>query len=230
MWLGRACGPMLTIHSERSKVSEVKVITRERAAGTRGRPRKAIADSFLREAFKTGRNISVSRVATTLGVHQNTVKNYMKLYKISQQPFSTMLDPPLDSLIKRFKDLHPNAGIRYIRGFLLQRGMRVQRSRIVASLSRVDGVAKVILRNKTIKRREYKSAQPNALWHMDGHHKLGPWGFVIHGITDGFNRVVRRGYVKPWPCADVPSVADHRDEGIDKQHRQGSACTIPGGH
>ena len=192
MRLSRARSPMLTVPSERSKVSEVKVITRECATGTRGRPRKAIADSFLREAFKTGRNISVSRVATTLGVHRNTVKNYMKLYKISRQPFSTMLDPLLDSLIKGFKDSHPNAGIRYIRGFLLQRGMRVQRSRIVASLSRVDGVAKVILRNKTIKHREYKSARPNALWHMDGHHKLGPWGFVIHGITDGFDRVVCR--------------------------------------
>lgn len=26
---------------------------------------------------------------------------------------------------------------------------------------------------------------------MDGHHKLGPWGIVIHGITDGFDRIVR---------------------------------------
>jgi len=114
----------------------------------------------------------------------------MKLYKIIRQPFSTILDPLLDLKIKQFKDSHPNAGIRYIRGFLLQQGIRVQRSRITASLSRVDDVAKVVLRNKTIKRREYKSARPNALWHLDGHHKLGPWGIVIHGIIDGFDRVV----------------------------------------
>ena len=171
-------------------MSEVKVITREKITGKRGRPRKVIADSFLREAFKTGRNISVSRVATTLGVHRGTVKNYMKLYKIVRQPFSTIRDPLLDSMIKKFKDSHPNTGIRYVRGFLLQNGIRVQRSRITASLSRVDEVAKVILRNKTIRRREYKSARPNALWHMDGHHKLGPWGIVVHGITDGFDRVV----------------------------------------
>ena len=94
-------------------------------------------------------------------------------------------------MIKRFKDSHPNAGIRYIRGFFLHQGIRVQRSRILGSLTRVDNVAKVVLRNKTIKRREYKSARPNALWHIDGHHKLGPWGIVIHGITDGFDRVVR---------------------------------------
>ena len=115
----------------------------------------------------------------------------MKIYKIVCQPFSDIPDPSLDSMIRRFKDSHPNAGIRYIRGFLLQQGMRVPRSRIIASLTRVDDVAKVILRNKTIKRREYKSARPNALWHLDGHHKLGPWGIVIHGIVDGFDRLVR---------------------------------------
>lgn len=114
----------------------------------------------------------------------------MKLYKIARQPFSTVPDPLLDSTIKWYKELHPNTGLRYVRGFLLQQGIRVQRCCITVSLCRVDDVARVVLRHKTIKRREYKSARPNALWHLDGHHKLGPWGIVIHGITDGFDRVV----------------------------------------
>ena len=176
-------------YSERSKVSEVKVIRTERS-GRRGRPRKVISDAFLQEAFRSSRNISISRVATSLGVHRNSVKRYMKLYDITRQPFSTISDVLLDSMIRSFKDSHPNSGIRYIRGFLLQQGARVQRSRVTASLSRVDDIAKVVLRNTTIKRREYKSARPNALWHLDGHHKLGLWGIVIHGITDGFDRVV----------------------------------------
>ena len=54
----------------------------------------------------------------------------------------------------------------------------------------MDNVAKTVLRNKIIKRREYKSSRPNALWHVDGHHKLGPWGIVIHGLTDGYDRLV----------------------------------------
>ena len=160
--------------------------------GGHGRPQKIISDSFLREAFRSGRNISISRIATSLGMHCNLVKKYMKLYKIIRQPFSTMSNSRLDLMIKRFKDSHPNAGIHYVRGFLLQQGIRVQRSRIVASLGRVDDIAKVVVHNKTIKRREYKSARPNALWHMDGHHKLGPWGIVIHGITDSYDRVVCR--------------------------------------
>ena len=58
------------------------------------------------------------------------------------------------------------------------------------SLTRVDNLAKTMLRSKVIKRRDYQSPRPNALWHVDGHHKLGPWGVVIHGLTDGYDRVV----------------------------------------
>jgi len=27
---------------------------------------------------------------------------------------------------------------------------------------------------------------PNSLWHIDGHHSLIRWGFVVHGCVDGF--------------------------------------------
>ena len=176
--------------SEKSSVSQIKVITTERS-GKRGRPRKVISEAFLKEAFKPGRNISVSKLASSLPVHKNTLKNYMREYGITQQLFSTIPDSSLDAIVRKYKREHPNTGIRYLRGHLFQQGIRVQRERIIASLGRVDDVAKVILRNTVIKRREYKSARPNALWHLDGHHKLGPWGIVIHGFVDGFDRVVR---------------------------------------
>ena len=177
------------LQSERSKVSQIKVVTIQRS-GKRGWPQKTISKAFLSEAFKPGRNISISKLASSLRVHRKTLKSYMRQYKITWQPFSTISDPSLDSIVRKYKDKRPNTGIRYLRGYLLHQGIRVQRERITASLSRVDDIAKVILRNKTIKRREYKSARPNALWHVDGHHKLGPWGIVIHGFTDGYDRVV----------------------------------------
>ncbi|KAI6149917.1 hypothetical protein BKA82DRAFT_4339055 [Pisolithus tinctorius] len=37
-----------------------------------------------------------------------------------------------------------------------------------------------------------KVSHPNALWHMDGHHKLVHWGIVIHGIIDGYCHTVVR--------------------------------------
>ena len=177
------------LRSEGSRVSRPKVIAIQKS-GRRGRPRKVISEAFLKEAFRPGRNISVSKLATSLPIHRNTLRAYMSSYKIKRRPFSTISDSSLDVVVKRYKDSHPNTGIRYLRGYLFQQGIRIQRQRIIASLSRVDNVAKVILRHKIIKRREYKSSRPNALWHVDGHHKLGPWGIVIHGLTDGYDRLV----------------------------------------
>ena len=32
--------------------------------------------------------------------------------------------------------------------------------------------------------------QPNSLWHVDGHHSLIRWVFVIHGCIDGFSKLI----------------------------------------
>jgi hypothetical protein len=34
----------------------------------------------------------------------------------------------------------------------------------------------------------YWVPHPNAVWHIDGHHKLIKWGFVIHGAIEGYSR------------------------------------------
>ena len=183
--------PLILYLSDASRVTKPKVIAIERSKG-RGRPRKVISKAFLMEAFKPGRNISVSKLASSLPVHKNTIKNYMRQYKITRQPFSTISNETLDALIRRYKQEHPNVGIRYLRGYFFKQNIRVQRRRIIASLSRVDNITKVIRHSTTIKRREYTSTRPNALWHMDGHHKLGPWGIVIHGFVDGYDRTASR--------------------------------------
>jgi hypothetical protein len=36
----------------------------------------------------------------------------------------------------------------------------------------------------------YVSKGPNYQWHIDGYHKLRPFGFFIHGCIDGFSRKI----------------------------------------
>lgn len=165
------------------------MITTRKPVG-RGRPQKIISETFLQEVFRAGRNISIRTLATSLNIHRNTIAKSMKLYGITRPQFSNISNESLDAMIKGYKQRHPNTGIRYIRGHLTHHGIRVQRKRIIESLGRVDSVARVILNNKTIQRQEYISSRPNALWHVDGHHKLGPWGIVIHGFVDGYDRMV----------------------------------------
>ncbi|KAJ6511626.1 hypothetical protein DFH09DRAFT_892086, partial [Mycena vulgaris] len=62
--------------------------------------------------------------------------------------------------------------------------LKVQKRRVYASIRRVDGLGRALRQRQTIRRRTYKVSRPNALWHVDGHHKLILWGFVIHEFAD----------------------------------------------
>lgn len=41
-----------------------------------------------------------------------------------------------------------------------------------------------------IYRRSYSVPGPNALWHLDGNHKLVKWKFIVHGAIDGYSRLI----------------------------------------
>ena len=55
------------------------------------------------------------------------------------------------------------------------------------SISRITGRQ---VMNSPIQRRTYSVAGPNALWHLDGNHKLIKWRLVIHRAIDGFSRMI----------------------------------------
>lgn len=77
-----------------------------------------------------------------------------------------------------------------ILGHLRSIDLHVQQIRVVKSLSRVDPEGTRRRWAKLIKRRKYSVPGPNSLWHIDGHHSLVRWGFVIHGAIDGFSRLI----------------------------------------
>ncbi|KAH7919858.1 hypothetical protein BV22DRAFT_967275, partial [Leucogyrophana mollusca] len=84
----------------------------------------------------------------------------------------------------------PESGFRYLVGFLRSHGIRVQRQILWKSLRHVDRLGRRLRERQVIRRRKYRVTRPNALWHLDGHHKLIRWGFVIHGFIDGYCRTV----------------------------------------
>lgn len=159
--------------------------------GRQGRPRKVINKAYLQTAMTATRRLSVSRLARLLGVHRNTLHKYLRMYQIDYA-FSTITDHDLDTIVKRFREVRPESGIRYLIGFLRQKELRVQKERVVSSIKRVDPVGHLLhTQRPAIKRRQYQTSRPNAVWHIDGHHKLIRWGFVIHGGVDGYDRTVR---------------------------------------
>jgi hypothetical protein len=175
-------------HRQDTTIIPPNAVTITRNSG-HGRPSKAIDRTILEEAFAAGRRISQSKLAKIIGVHRSTVRRYLKVYDI-QTGFSTIGDDELDQLVDRFRKKRPNSGTVYLAGRLASKTMRVQRRRIRASQSRVDGAGVHIRRTRPIPRKVYHVKRPNALWHMDSYHKLILYGLVIHGIVDGYSRKV----------------------------------------
>jgi hypothetical protein len=156
----------------------------------RGRPRKNINAEYLWEAMHPSRCIPKTQLARALGVHRNMLKKRMDESGLHTK-YSSIADPDLDTLVRAYKMQKPDAGSRYVRGHLRSVGIRVQKQRVLDSLERVDRVGRFIRRRAVVRRRQYFSSRPNALWHCDGHHKLIKYGFVIHGFIDGNCHTVR---------------------------------------
>ena len=57
-----------------------------------------------------------------------------------------------------------DAGLSFVRGSLLSRGIVVQRQRVIDSMRRVDPISQSLRRIVRVQRREYNVAGPNALW------------------------------------------------------------------
>jgi len=161
----------------------------EEATNRAGRPTKTVDRDYLEEAMSSKRNITLSAMATKLKMHRNTLRRKMKLYGLSRS-FDDVSDADLDTLVEVFKAEKPNAGFRYLIGFLRRQGLHIQKERVRLALGRVDGLGQELRRQRTIQRRKYRVPHPNSLWHIDGHHKLIWWGIVVHGLIDGYCRTV----------------------------------------
>ena len=103
--------------------------------------------------------------------------------------FSTITDVEIDGIIRDFISRHGSTtGEPYLRGYFRAMGYTVQRRRIRESLNRVDPRNTALRWGALVSRGVYFVPWPNSLWHLDGHHSLIRWGFVIHGCIDGYSR------------------------------------------
>jgi len=88
------------------------------------------------------------------------------------------------------KQDHPNDGEVLLQGHLLRQGIRIPRHSLRSAIHRVDHINIVAWKRSVVRRRIYSVPHPNHIWHIDGHHKLIRWRFVIHGAVDGFSRTI----------------------------------------
>ena len=95
----------------------------------------------------------------------------------------------MDDLVKEIVTRLPACGIRSIQTLLEVNGVILQRKRVRESIRCVDPLGLETRLHSTLHCRQYNVASTNALWHIDGYHKLIRWRLVIHGDIDGYSRV-----------------------------------------
>ena len=157
-------------------------------SGNPGRPPFVVEKELLEDLRSA--SYTWTDIAKMLRISRWTLYRRVREYNLEHlSRYSDISDDELDALIRGYISRHGNTtGESYLIGFIKSRGLRVQRDRIRMSLTRVDPENTALRWACVITRRVYSVPGPNSLWHIDGHHSLIRWKFVIHGCIDGFSR------------------------------------------
>ncbi|OQV24155.1 hypothetical protein BV898_02105 [Hypsibius exemplaris] len=156
---------------------------------TGGRPRMQVGETSVGVLRQEG--FRWSQIHSLLGISRTTLyRRRVELGFVDPCPNSAISDLHLDESVREIISLQRGAGSVLVTGALRERGIRVTRKRIRASIRRIDPNGYAARVSNVIPRRIYRVAGPNALWHLDGNHKIILWGFVIHGCIDGYSRLV----------------------------------------
>ena len=150
-----------------------------------GRPVKDVnVDSIL--ALRS-LNYTWTKIASLLW---RTLYRRLAEADISTDDHTQLSERELDDTIRSLKYNHPNDGEVLIQGQLLSMGVRVPRQALCDSIHRVDHHTVASRRHSVVRRRVYSVPFPTSVWHIDSHHKMVRWRFIVHGAIDGFSRTV----------------------------------------
>ena len=130
-----------------------------------------------------------TEITALISCSTHTIQIKLKEFGIKFNRFNDITNEDLDDLVKEIVTNLPACGIRSIQTLLKVNGVILQRERIRESIHRVDPLGLETRLSRTLHRRQYNVASPNALWHIDGYHKLIRWRLVTHEGIDGYSRV-----------------------------------------
>ena len=140
--------------------------------GVRGRPRFDVRREQLEYFISFG--FDCPTIAEMLGVSLRTVRRRMDEFQINmRQTYSGLADNELDDIVTEIIREFPHSGYRIVHGILFGKGINVQLARVRLAMQRCDpeGVALRWL-TSLHPRCSYSVYGPQALWHIDGNHKL----------------------------------------------------------
>ena len=153
-----------------------------------GRPKVAINIEQV-ELFRTS-GFTWEEISHLLGVGRTTLWRRLTELGLHFEKYTSISDSDLDGHVREIQYNNPNIGMSLLQGYLQSRGVFVQRHRVRQSVLRINPIASLSRWQQVVSRRSYSVPGPNSLWHIDGHHSLIRWRFVVHGSVDGFSRMI----------------------------------------
>ena len=147
----------------------------ELTRGHLGRPSFLIDRDVLE--FLLSNCFKVQDIASMLGVGKRTIERRLQEYGLGvSQTYSEISD---DDLVERVQNIvkdFPHVGYRSVSSILKSEGYRIQEYRVRNAMKMTDpeGILfrRLFLTTHRIQRRTYSVAGSQALWHIDGNHKL----------------------------------------------------------
>ena len=127
-------------------------------------------------------------------ISKSTLLKRLKNYGLSRRTCKTLSLETIREARGRFQPLIERpasfSGYRSVWHSLKMTGFHVPRYTIQTLLKDMDPERTESRRRQRLRRRVYSNPGPNFAWHIDGHDKLKPFGFAIHGAIDGYSRKV----------------------------------------
>lgn len=121
----------------------------------------------------------------------STLKRWLRCQGFVRRPISSrrMSRGTITQVIREeLEGTGSTMGYRRMHKTLLNKGILCRREDVRQVLKYLDPEGVAARKRRRLQRRKYNSPGPNYVWHIDGHDKLKPFGFSIHGCIDGFSR------------------------------------------
>lgn len=147
--------------------------------------------SSIQITFYLEHGFTIADIAKLFDCSRRTIERRMKDSGITiKGTYSNISDDELLRITHSIISRYPKVGEKVLDGMLRARDIKVQRQRIRDSLIAADPDSHRCRLLTALHRRQYSVECSNALWHVDGYHKLIRWRIVVHGGIDGYSRVV----------------------------------------
>ena len=150
---------------------------------------------IIRHCFNNG--LAYLEIIELIGIHHDcfislsTLKRWLRQENLVRRPLAGRRSPQrhiVNAIAEELGGSGFNRGYRKMHRYLQAKRMICRRENVRVTVKELDPGGVSLRRRRRLHRRKYISIGPNYAWHIDGHDKLKPFGFSVHGCIDGFSR------------------------------------------